>query len=313
MLAVEQSRGDTFFGQQYQFEDYRTVDMEFYPQHYQQQPEESLWFASTEHADVKPQMTRTTSSNSAYQHDFAPGLSASNGSIRSGSSSTVGSPYSGPSLEYSQEESYLYDTGVMTGMPAIVSQDAFAMDGTVDYSSEVPMPFEKLDGSVGESRLSSAQAQHVKACSISDQESAQLSASLANTPTSCTTTRVLSCSSTPSPQQCFVPSKFKSPSTPASAYPKTPTTSSSPQSSRNVMSDGIYNDGGQPLYAQCNAFALAQGNASFQVQYYGQTPSGQMPVNSYCPFSFSPVHACSAISFCQSHHRAHLIISRILS
>lgn len=74
---------------------------------------------------MKPQMTRSTSSNSGF---VAPGLMPSSDSTRSASSSTVGSPYSGHLRAVSQPDTFPTNAYAMHGLgvtPAIVNQDGF--------------------------------------------------------------------------------------------------------------------------------------------------------------------------------------------
>jgi len=76
----------------------------------------------------KPPMTRSASNNSVFA---APGLMPSTDSSRSASSSTVGSPYSGPTQMVSQPDSFTTEAYPMHGLgmtPAIVGQDSYQQD-----------------------------------------------------------------------------------------------------------------------------------------------------------------------------------------
>lgn len=257
------------------------------PHQYQQE-----WYAP-EHLDVKPQMTRSTSTNSVYQHEFAPGLSASNGSIRSGSSSTVGSPYSGPAIKYPQDESYLYNAltegGSFDMMPAIVGQEAYSQDFMSDFSSDLPMNFDKMTGSfVGEcADLSSS---HIRSSTLRLPISQPPSISpvalfndplLANSFTSPPTSNHAQTprSSHSSPQRSSISPRtaqdpiFKSPSTPASAYPKTPGTTS-PQ--RRQKSPHVRHPAPQ----------MQSTSGPFQNHFFAQSSGNFMPpIESSCRFT----------------------------
>ena len=297
MLAVEQPRGDNFFGLQPSLDNIQLTDMDFVaPLQYQQE-----WY-STEQLDVKPQMNRATSTNSVYE--YAPGLSASNGSCRSGSSSTVGSPYSGPSLNYSHDDAYLYNSmpehGAVNMMPGIVNQESYGIN---DFSSEVPMPFDKLNGHfVGEfADLSSSQ--HRSAAfrfPTSQPESLSISpAALLNTrspPSNATANSAQSAQfthssphrSSVSPQTAQTPI-FKSPTTPASAYPKTPAGFSPQKRSR------------QPN-VQHHAQPMAN-YGPFQTHFFNQS-SGSYTPDSPCRSSLAFVPCRSVFASSTTHNSA---------
>ena len=191
--------------------------------------------------NTKLQMRRSASSNSGF---IAPGLmpSTDHDSSRSASSSTVGSPYSVHMQMAAQQENY--HTYAMHGLgvtPAIVGQDGYQHDynhlpenellGWASFAES-----QKLNGIGMSADLSYTQHRSSTARLPNSQPSS--SSPIASFSSTCTSPEqlsidtVLDCAShaTPSPA---VPSRashsphcahdflFKSPSTPASAYPKT--------------------------------------------------------------------------------------------
>lgn len=293
MLAVEPQLRENFLHFQYALDTLSTDDMEFIAQpQFQPHPE---WFSAPDHLDIKPQMTRTTSSNSVFGNgDFAPGLSHSNGSIRSGSSSTVGSPYSGPHIAYTHDDQFFYGSMSNTGidMTAIANNETYNLN---EYGTENSLQsLEKLNGSfVGESSADLSSSQHRSTAfrlPISQSQTMSISPAVLFNDPMVVDTRLSpppnaiihtprSHHSSPqrnsaSPHTFQDPVIFKSPSTPASAYPKTPAPTSSPQRRQKSPE------------ARLPAYPMHSPNGPFQNHFFAQSSGNFMPpIESSCRFS----------------------------
>lgn len=166
MLAFEHPQRETFFQQSYTAESnvqapYPGLDMDsfnfsesmanFHPLPFSFF-ENPTMFASAPAQSLKPQMTRSVSSNSnvqQYPHhscEVAPGL------VSSASSSTVGSPYSGPMHpDTLQNTGDAFSTEVLSQglglLPTIVNQDGYTQEfvGT-GFDADMPMGHDKLNG-----------------------------------------------------------------------------------------------------------------------------------------------------------------------
>ncbi|KEF59514.1 uncharacterized protein A1O9_04358 [Exophiala aquamarina CBS 119918] len=157
MLVLEHSRHQQFVDQVYDLEQsiqapypslamdpYETVDpmMSFHPLPYSYFENPSIF--STAQVQIKQEMHQ--------MHDFSRSAvsSASAPSIPSASSSTVGSPYSGPSHTISSQDGFeqhavTYGLGVM---PTIVNHEAFPQEFGISMESELPIhSHEKLSNS----------------------------------------------------------------------------------------------------------------------------------------------------------------------
>ncbi|KIX01562.1 uncharacterized protein Z518_09288 [Rhinocladiella mackenziei CBS 650.93] len=185
-------------------------------------------------------------------HELPPALISSGHapSIPSASSSTVGSPYSGPSHTISSQDGYdhhgaSYGLGVM---PTIVNPETFSQDMlNASMESELSMAsHEKLSNSyVGEcADLSSSQiqspstyarsvAQSVHPQLLSSCQSALLTSSPETLSSINTSSVFSSVIHSPATEQTRPTPTFKSPTTPASARPRQPSSVVSPGKARS--------------------------------------------------------------------------------
>lgn len=259
---------------------------------------------------MKPQMTRSTSSNSVY---VAPGLMPSTDSTRSASSSTVGSPYSGHMPMVSQQENFT-NAYAMHGLgvtPAIVGHDSYQQEYHHHVSENELFGWanlaesQKMNGIGRSADLSSSQHRS----STSRLPISQPSTSSAVASFCCTSASpdqlyldpvpdLAPCASPPakslarsslSPRSTHEP-VFKSPSTPASAYPRTPATAHSPVDRRQVA---------RPRQTPLPQHPLMDSSAGqFHTHFYAQSNGGFMPpVETSCWFPYSssdlfPVSVC---------------------
>jgi hypothetical protein len=274
-------------------------------------------FASAPAQSLKPQMTRSVSSNSnvqQYPHhscEVAPGL------VSSASSSTVGSPYSGPMHpDTLQNTGDAFSTEVLSQglglLPTIVNQDGYTQEfvGT-GFDADMPMGHDKLNGNfVGESAdLSSSQKRSstlsfpINRMSHNASPATPLGASpelpTANAvvtetnhvpapahPTSVSVSRSASLPVS-APQQSSVEPVFKSPTTPASAYTKTPNAHS--PNDRRWPSHGAHpvaSPTQQPVVVHPNQ-PMRQHGGQFQSHFFAQSSGNFMPpLETTCSFSF---------------------------
>ena len=238
---------------------------------------------------------------------------ASNPSIPSASSSTVGSPYSGPVNMVAQDE---YNTAMSHGLgvfPTIVGQDGFDFANS-GFETELPIGHEKLNGNfVGEcADLSSSQKRSstfpIAICQPTPTASPSahpLSASpdhltvdtfddAYHVPALVSARRVSSFEASLVSQSEPL---FKSPTTPASAYPRTPGTNS-PVDRRLPVHGGQQSAAPQqqhvPAVAQ-QPHPMQQYPGQFQNHFFAQSSGSFMPpLELSCPFSFPP--ACISFS-----------------
>lgn len=334
MLAFEHPRRDTLFQQSYSLGDsnsnihppYPDLDMDSFnysdsmanfqplPFSYFDNPN---MFASAPAQPMKPQMTRTTSNHSAmhqYHHsnEVAPGL------VSSASSSTVGSPYSGPMQNDSlHHQNGVFSTEILSHglglLPTIVNQDSFSHDfAGPGYETELPIGHDKLNGNfVGESAdlSSSLKRSSTFPCPTSrTSQSVSPATPLSSTPEllaanasvvedlpaftrSTSFVPVNRSSSLPVslPQQEFPEPVFKSPTTPASAYPRTPG-AYSPLDRRAAPSHGAHLVAPSPQQQSViplSAHPMRQHGNQFQNYFFAQSSGNFMPpLETSCWFSF---------------------------
>jgi hypothetical protein len=196
--------------------------------------------------EMKPAMSRTLSGN-AYYTTSAPGL-ASDSSVRSANSSTVGSPFTDPMMTMGHNEMYSQNNAPLFPRldfvnPTIVNQDMFAQDSYHQQLSEFG-----ADTGLGMSGIAKIPDHFVGECadlSSSRRRSPTMrlpisqpstsssfiatSANIATSPEHNDSGTYASPASATfahsSPHNIAEPT-FKSPATPASAYPRTPAASS---------------------------------------------------------------------------------------
>jgi hypothetical protein len=330
MLAFEHPQRDTLFQQPYSSDEntsihppYPGLDMDsfnysdsttgFHPLPFSYFDNPGM-FASAPAQSMKPQMTRTISNNSAmhqYHHssDAAPGL------ISSASSSTVGSPYSGPlHTDSMYNHNDAFNTELLSHglglLPTIVNQDSYTHE-FAGFEPELPIGHDKLNGNfVGESAdlSSSLKRSTTFPCPINRNSQSVSPATplnpspellTANTPTleqipvlthPTSFVPVNRCASLPVsiPQHPSVEPVFKSPTTPASAYPRTPSAYS--PLDRRVPSHGAQLTApvqqpqpAVPLPAQ----PMRQHGNHFQSHFFAQSSGNFMPpLETSCWFSF---------------------------
>jgi hypothetical protein len=247
--------------------------------------------------NTKSQMRRSASSNSSF---IAPGLmpSADHDSSRSASSSTVGSPYSGHMQMAAQQDSFnayaMHGLGVT---PAIVGQD-FQHDynhlpenellGWASFAES-----QKINGIGMSADLSYTQHRSSTVrLPISQPSNSSPIASCSTTSTSpeqLTIDTVLDCVSHASPPTavqsrashsppCAHENLFKSPTTPASAYPKPQANTLAPLEHRQQP------PARQTAHMQHNSVSSPAG--SFQTHFFAQSSGSFMPpIESSCWFS----------------------------
>ncbi|KAI9881719.1 MAG: hypothetical protein M1823_006570, partial [Watsoniomyces obsoletus] len=257
---------------------------------------------------LKPQMTRSISSNSNAQHrphhssDMAPGL------VSSASSSTVGSPYSGPMHSDSLRNSVdTYDGDILPHglglMPTIVNQDSFNHEFVgAGFDIDLPVGHDKITGNfvVESAELSSLQkrssafpypnSRHAQSASPAAPLSSSPEVLTGNAPInkpryvpavtyptpSVSVPRSTALPVSASHQQIAEP-LFKSPTTPASAYPKTP-------SAHSPIERMWPTQGAQPAApAKQQAVVLhqpqpmSQHGGQFQHHFFAQSSGNFMP------------------------------------
>lgn len=335
MLAVEHSRRDSLFEQSYALDKtiqppYPGLDMEMPYGSYDSIPgfhplpfsyfENPTMFASAPAQSMKPQISRSQSQNSFNQYqqqstEMPPALisSASNASIPSASSSTVGSPYSGP-INTSQAQDTYVDDALSHGLgllPTIVNQDGFRQDfAGSGFESELPMGHDKIMSGnfVGECADLSYSFKRSPTLPVAMRQSSQ--SVFSATPVSASSPRIIStqheleaplnvpalvqtppvtdvsCSSSLPPS---VEPVFKSPSTPASAYPRTPG-ATSPTNPRQSMHGGQQTSSPQqapsaPVVAHGPSPMLQYGG-QYQGHFFAQSSGTYMPpLETSCSFS----------------------------
>lgn len=269
MINVEQPCDDHFFGLQFPSEpDIYSDDMEFG----YSQPYYNSW---QENVNVMPGMKRTISNNS-YPTDFAPGLTASNGSVHSGASSTVGSPYSAQFVP--QDESYGLAQNSYSVPPAILNSEYGVNEMSGGDMSGMQYPHKTNGHFVGEldTPLSFKAQNTTSTFSLFGVDEAPRPNT--SSPQS---------SRQPSPQRSHAAQApvFKSPTAPASAYPKTPTHSTS------------------PVRHPAHVFQ----NGPFQPNAFRQSPGSFMPAFGIsCSFSLPPSMLFGA---CFIHSYTHSLLS----
>lgn len=315
MLALEHTRR-----QQY-------VDFGFNPEQSIQAPFPGLAMDSYESADnmnfnfhalpysyfENPSMFATAPQSLKHEmsliHEMPPALISSGSvpSIPSASSSTVGSPYSGPSHTISSQESFdnpgaTYGLGLM---PAIAHHDSFSQE-LMGASMEADFALDKLpDSYVGECAdlSSSSQPRHPPTIPPSHapfvRDSSCQRASLSSCPeVLCVNTGLdpptisrnsaNPCSlfssagpSSPAAKANRSTPIFKSPTTPASAYPKNQKTVASPTSSRSFLSSPIPSPtsthSSQGSLHDPTAVPLAQPASHFQSHFFAQSNGNFLP------------------------------------
>jgi len=257
-------------------------------------------FAPAPAQPMKSQMARPAPSDTiSYIHpqnscDVAPGLASS------ASSSTVGSPYSGPmhsdsihnAAEPCDSDNFSQGLGLL---PTIVQQDSYNQDFVgAGFDAEMPMVHDKMNSNfVGESAdLSSLQKRSstfsypINRVSQSVSPATPLSSSpellTANGPVSgadplahpISFVPVNRSSSLPTavPFQHFAEPVFKSPTTPASAYPKTPS---------------VHSPVEQRLHAHgAQSTNTPQHRGQFQHHFFAQSSGNFVPpLETTCSFS----------------------------
>lgn len=271
-------------------------------------------FATALAQPMKPQMPRTTSSDAisymAPQNscDVAPGLASS------ASSSTVGSPYSGPMhsdsfhnvAETSDSDAFSQGLGLL---PTIVRQDTYNHDFVgASFDAELPMGHDKMNSDfVGESadlyslqKRSSTFSYPINRVTRSVSPATALSRSpellTANGPIiaadhvfalthPASIGPVSRSSSLPTsvPLQQFAEPVFKSPATPASAYPKTPSVHSPVEQRLHAHGAQSTNTPKQQYPPQ----PMLQHGGPFQHHFFAQSSGNFMPpLETTCSSSF---------------------------
>ena len=325
MLAFEHSQRETLFQQSYSSSNnvqapYPGLEMDsfnfsqpmvnFHPLPFSYFDNPSL-FASAPAQSAKA-LRPTASDSTAHMapqpsYDVAPGLASS------ASSSTVGSPYSGPShsdgvhnhLESSYESDMLSQG--LGLLPTIVQQDSFNQEFVGGgYDNELPIGPDKINGNfVGESAdLSSLQKRSstfpypISRTSQSASPATPLTSSpellTAKAPVndashipalthSTSFVPVNRYSSLPVsvPQQQLAEPVFKSPKTPASAYSKTPSVHSHVE--RRWHAHGAHSVAPQQTP---HSHPMQQNGGQFQHHFFAQSSGNFMPpLETTCSFS----------------------------
>ena len=278
--------------------------------------ENPAMFTTAPAPSMKAQMTRSLSSHSTAQHypqhssEMAPGL------VSSASSSTVGSPYSGPMhAELQHADSYNADllSHGLGLLPTIVNQDFNSDFMGAGYDNEVPMGHDKTNGNfVGESADLSSLQKRSSTFSYPTSRAFQRSVSpvtpLSSSPELLTANGSISDPShaltqpisyvpvnrsvsvpVSVPQQQLVEPIFKSPSTPASAYPRTPS-AHSPIDSRSqthgATSSVLLQ---QHLPVALQSQPMQRHGGQFQHHFFAQSSGNFMaPIETTCSFSLTP-------------------------
>lgn len=240
--------------------------------------------------NTKLQMRRSASSNSAF---IAPGLmpSTDHDSSRSASSSTVGSPYSGHMQMAAQQENYhAYTMHGLGVTPAIVGQDGFHHEynhlpenellGWASFADS-----QKINNGIGMSADLSYTQHRSSTARLPISQPSNFSPiasfpSFSTSPEQLAIDTVLDRASHASPSpavpsrashspHCAHDSLFKSPSTPASAYPKPPVHALSPIGQSAPMQQSPISSAG-----------------SFQTHFFAQSSGSFMPpIETSCWFS----------------------------
>lgn len=327
MLAVEQSHQTIFTSQPFDLNTNTTVeapypglDMDAYNSYesmgaFQALPfsymDSTVMYQPVPAQPVKHEMLRSTSANSniqysQHQHELPPALisSGSGPSIPSASSSTVGSPYSGPSHTVMSQDSYGNDASYGLGLyPAIVNHEGYShefMGAALDH--DLPLGSDKLTGNyVGESAdLSSSVSRSstilhqplplssTASLSTSSPEILHINTTLEHaTPNSAIAQLSGATSSEVSTVTVAHPttSLFKSPTTPASANPRTPNSqspvdvralSSLSVSSRSPLTKSLQSHGVLPM---------PHHNNRFQSHFFAQSSGNYIPpLETSCSF-----------------------------
>ena len=262
---------------------------------------------------MKPQMPRPTSSDaisymaSRNSCDVAPGLASS------ASSSTVGSPYSGPMhsdsvhnvAETSDSDAFSEGLGLL---PTIVQQDTYNHDFVgAGFDAQPPMGHDKMHSDfVGESadlyslqKRSSMFSYPTKRASRSVSPATAFSPSpellTANAPFNAADpvsalthpTSIVPVSRTSSLPTCVTlqhcaETVFKSPATPASSYPKTPSVHSPVEQRLHAHGTQFTNSPEQQHPAQ----PMPQHGGPFQHHFFAQSSGNFMPpLEITCSFS----------------------------
>lgn len=242
-------------------------------------------------------------------HEMPPALISSGSvpSIPSASSSTVGSPYSGPSHTISSQDSFdhpgaTYGLGLM---PAIAHHDSFSQD-LMGVSMEADFALEKLsDSYVGEcADLSSSSQRHPPTIPPSHapfvRDSSCQRASISSCPeelcvntaldppttasrNSANANSLFPCAglSSPAAEANRSTPIFKSPTTPASAYARNQKTVASPTSSRSFSSSPRPSPAtthpSQVLVHDPTAVPHPQPASHFQSHFFAQSSGNFLP------------------------------------
>ena len=288
--------------------------------------ENPTMFASAPAQTMKSQITRSHSQNSVHQYqqqnsELPPALisSASNASIPSATSSTVGSPYSGP-INTSQAQNSYVNEALSHGLgllPTIVNQDGYQHDFVGSgFDTDMPMGHDKMIAGnfVGEFADFSYSLKPLPNLPVATRQPAQsvysvtpLTASppellstlhkfeasahvpaFVDAPPAIDVSRSLSLPATLFEHQPLNETVFKSPTTPASAYPRTPITTS-PIDRRQSMHNGQPTNSSQhqPSHAALSPLHPMQPyGGQFQSHFFAQSSGNYMPpLETSCSFS----------------------------
>ena len=252
-------------------------------------------FASAPAEQNKPQMMRSHSSQSiqySHQSNEMPPALISNPSIPSATSSTVGSPYSGPINMAPQEE---YNNGLSHGLgvyPTIVSQDSF--DFHPGYESDLAIGHDKMAANfVGECADLSSCQKRSSTFSVTNCQPPPTGSPFMHSLSASPDHLALDIADGNSPNvpalvsrtASFVPQSepiFKSPTTPASAYPRTPGTNSPLERRLPVSAAAPVS---HPAVVIHHPQPMQQYAGPFQNHFFAQSSGSFMPpLESSCSF-----------------------------
>ena len=288
--------------------------------------ENPAMFAPAPAQPMKSAISRSHSQNSVHQYqqqtaELPPALisSASNASIPSATSSTVGSPYSGPINTSQAQDSYVNEalSHGLGLLPTIVNQDGFQHDFVGSgFDTDMPMGHDKMIAGnfVGECADLSYSLKRSSTLPVTSRQPAQsvfsvtpLTASppeltstlhefeastnaraLVEAPPVTDVNRSSSLPATPFQHQPLNEPVFKSPTTPASAYSRTPN-ATSPTDRRQPMHNGqpTTTSQHQSSYAALSPpHPMQQYGGQFQSHFFAQSSGNYMPpLETSCSFS----------------------------